>query len=56
MTNYVDRIVEKLVEVPYLLKETNVQELVKNNVEVGPQKHTKDTEVVEMTVEKELYR
>lgn len=41
---------------PYLIKETNVQELVQETVVPGPQRHTKDTEVVEMSVEKELYR
>lgn len=56
VNKYIERIVEKLVEVPYLIKETNVEELVQETVVPGPERHTKDTEVVEMNVEKELYR
>lgn len=56
VNQYIERIVEKLVEVPYLLKETNLQEMVKAQIEMGPERHTKDTEVVELTVERELIR
>jgi hypothetical protein len=55
VNNYVERIVEKLVEVPYLLRETSIQELIRYQTEVGPERHTKETEVRDLHIEKELY-
>lgn len=36
VNKYIERIVEKLVEVPYLIKETNLQDLRVENVVPGP--------------------
>lgn len=43
-------------EVPYLIKETNVQDLVKDRIVPGPERHTRDAEIVQLNVEKEILR
>lgn len=55
VNKYIERIVEKLVEVPYMLKETNLQTLKQENMIPGDKTHTKNTEVVEVNIEKELF-
>ena len=42
VNKYIERIVEKLVEVPYLLREANIQDLTKEVCVPGPERHTKE--------------
>ena len=55
VNKYIERIVEKLIEVPYLLRETQVQDLVRTKPQAGPQRHTVQKDIIQLTAEKELY-
>ena len=56
INQYIDKIVQKLVEVPILLKEASPVEMVQEQIVPGPGTHTVKEVPREITVQKEIYQ